>query len=187
MFHITGLIFFISLVIFLLLLLLLYFYKLRVTIVLIVVKLFFWFLTVHISFAVWNLQCNFKMLSKIFKDDINVTFETWLYVAFIYFYILIYPSVLTMRIMYILWYVYQYMNRGIAKPTQLYLRPLKTRFSPRIRQFEPGRHSALCWTIYFTLVKCMWRIRTNMSNVCKCDTVNFEILKGKNFSQMSNV
>ena len=52
-------------------------------IVLSVIKLFIWFLTVHISFAVWNLQCNFKMLSKIFKDDIYVTFETWLYVAFI--------------------------------------------------------------------------------------------------------
>ena len=31
---------------------------------------------------------------------------------------LIYTSVLIMRIMYILWYAYQYVNRDIAKPTQ---------------------------------------------------------------------
>ena len=42
------------------------------------------------------------MLSKIFKDDIHVTFETWLYVAFIQTAPYV-PSVLIMRIMDILW------------------------------------------------------------------------------------
>ena len=71
---------------------------------------------------------------------------------------LIYPSVPIMRIVYILWYVYQHVNRGIAKPMQLHLRPLKTRISPRIRQ---GRHNALCCTMYFTLCICHMHVKNS--------------------------
>ena len=82
------------------------------------------------------------MLSKIFKDD-NVTFETRRYMAFIQ------TASYVPFCTYYAHYVYSVIRvsicePGIEKSTQLHLCPLKTCVIPRIRQFEPGRHSALC-------------------------------------------
>ena len=59
-----------------------------------------------------------------------------------------YHSVLIVSVIYE-HYIYSvisisdHVNRSVAKPVQLHLRPLKIRISPCIGQFERGRHSAL--------------------------------------------
>ena len=139
----------------------------------------------HISFAVWNLQCNFKMLSKIFKDDIYVTFEIWLYVAFIQ------TASYVPFCTYYAHYVYSVIRILICEPGHsktyaITIACFEDMDQPAHLTVEPGRQSALCWTLY--LKRCICYMNVKNSHECvtclqvwHIRTVNFEILKGKNF------